>query len=207
MTYGSFYEITNPLTTVTGTRFVEWVGGQGQIPDRWKRHDVAGSGNAWADQWGLHIETGSGSSNNTQLDFGNDARHFNPVGAKTIGIIRKITAENVFIDGGFKDGYGDDNNQMSFCHIEEYSSLDGIYLMTGASSSSSTNTGVAEDEHFHQYEIELTASNNNMKLDGTLVATKTDNLPTTKTQPAFKILTRTSAAASGIIQYCEAWNT
>ena len=103
--------------------------------------------------------------------------------------------------------FQDDISTDALKKLEEYSSLDGIYLMTGASSSSSTNTGVAEDEHFHRYEIELTASNNNMKLDGTLVATKTDNLPTTKTQPAFKILTRTSAAASGIIQYCEAWNT
>jgi hypothetical protein len=209
MAYGSFYEITNPLTTVARSHFVDWfVNNSSDVPRNFHKHDVAGSNSIAQDNeidGGLKLITGTGASNNIQIDFNNN-RPFAHNHAKTIGVIQKESTENCFMDGGFKDGYGDDNNQLSFCHIEEYSSIDGIFLQTG---STTTTTGADANAliRWHTYEIELTPSNNTLKLDGMLKATSTTNCPTSKLQPAFKCLTRVGSSKVGKVKYCEAWNT
>ena len=208
MAYASFYEITNPLTTVARSHFVDWfVNNSSDVPRNFHKHDVAGSNSIAQDNeidGGLKLITGTGASNNIQIDFNNN-RPFAHNHAKTIGVIQKESTENCFMDGGFKDGYGDDNNQLSFCHITNHTGGNaGIYLQT---TSTMVSTGVADDSEWHSYEIELKPSNNSMKLDGVFSAVSTTNLPTTHMSPAFKLLTRVGSAAEGRVRYCEVFNT
>ena len=213
MTYGSVYEITNPLTKVAGQHMIEWFGYKDYDSYRWGFENIAGTGGSFtiSDQYwdaGAKLLTGTSASNNVQIDFHNSTgmkNQYSHTGSKAIGVIKKETATQAFMDGGFKNGYGDDNNQLSFCHITNHTGGDiGIYLQT---TSTVTSTGVAEDEEWHSYEIELKPSNNSMKLDGVLRAVSTTNLPTTNMSPAFKLLTRVGSAAEGRVRYCEVFNT
>ena len=93
MAYASFYEITNPLTTVAKSHFVDWfINNSSDVPRNFHKHDVAGSNSiAQADEidGGLKLITGTGASNNIQIDFNNN-RPFAHNHAKTIGVIQKF---------------------------------------------------------------------------------------------------------------------
>ena len=208
MAQRSLYEALNgSFTTVAKTKFFDGFVGKVLNLDNWTLHNIAGSGGTATMLDGINtgckLVTGTSTSDNVQIDF-NNKRQFSHTGSKTVGMIKKTTVLNAFMDGGFKAGYGDDNSNLSFLHIEEYSTLDGIWHQTNAAK---TDTGTPQDDQWHIYEIELTGSNNTLKLDGTLKSTRTSDLPAAALQPAFKCLTRTGSAGYGAVQYCEAWNT
>ena len=204
MAQRSLYELLNGSETVVARqRFVyEFLGGYLQTPN-WTFHNIAGTGSQIMTHDGLKLLTGTGASNNVQIDF-NNKRQYDYKSSRTIGCIKRVSVDNCFIDGGFKAGYGDDNSNLAFLHIEEYSSIDGIFFQTNAAKS---DTSIPTDLQWHNYDIELTPASGILTVGGSISVTRTTDLPGANLQPAFKILTRISAAAEGRVKYCEAMNT
>ena len=196
-------DAANPDAVIARQRFVYDFMTHGYNSFMLHRHNIAGTGSASITENGLELFTGSSSSNNVQIDH-NNIRQFDQYGSRTIGCIRRVTPENCFMDGGFKNGYGDDNNHLAFLHIEEYSSIDGIFFQTNAAKS---DTGISTDLHWHTYDIELTPASGILTLDGHISVTRTSDLPSAALQPALKLLTRTGAVAEGWATYMEAYNT
>ena len=197
-------DAANPDAVTAGQRFVDNFTGKSLDTDIWTLHNVAGSGGTAAiDSDGLKLTAGTSSSNNIQIDF-NNKRPFSQTGSRVIGNIQKITAENIFIDGGFKNDYGDNNNNLAFLHIEEYSSSDGIFFQTNGAW---TNTGKLLDNNWHTFDIEMRSSSGILILDGTISVTRTSDLPAATLQPAFKLLNRLGGTKEGRVRYCEAYNT
>jgi len=205
MAQRTLYELLNGSETVIARqRFVYYFVGGYPITPIWTIHNIAGSGGTqtMADD-GLKLLTGTSSSNNIQIDF-NNKRQYDYKSSRVIGCIKRVSVDNCFIDGGFKAGYGDDNNNLAFLHIEEYSSINGIFFQTNAAK---TDTGLSTDLQWHNYDIELTPASGILSVHGSISVTRTADLPGANLQPAFKMLTRISAAAEGRVKYCEAMNT
>ena len=94
MTYGSVYEITNPLTTVAKQHFVEWFSGEDLDSKRWAYADYlssnhTGSGMVNDIDGGFKLvgDSSTAGSQNTLISF-NDKKQYSNTGSVVIWIAK-----------------------------------------------------------------------------------------------------------------------
>ena len=224
MTFGSVYEITNPLSTVAKQHFVEWFTGK-ELPTtrRWALTDNGGNntGSTTHDgvDGGYTLEgTGSGSSQQSLLAF-NDKKPFNASGTdgSTIIWVAKLTLPMpASLDGtnsitASQGGWGMCGTMPSYW-------LNGIKINvpTGASSyigfytmNHSTEAGTNTDlpvivaADYKTYKLEQNNTSANCYIDGVIKATRTSGMSIYSMQP---FLNQKYPDSDVHAVYCEAWN-
>ena len=218
MTYGSFYEITKPLTKVKGQHMTEHFAGQNFTP-RWYGDAHGGGSISMADgiDGGINLVTNTGNNSRLAFTFGTNnstgVYPFSPLGSCIIWIV-KCNGNGSTGNGQMMGFWGDtpastSEGNSATCKND---AAEGSYinLFTKGSGQGNTNTDIPYDilNNWFTVKIELRESDARLYLNGMLKAMRTGNLPLTKVMPYIQAITR-SGGTSGTtgIRYCEAWNT
>ena len=214
MTYGSVYEITNPLTRVAKQHMVTWFTGSSYLPSEWTFRNVAGTGSQGTSDLidgGFQIKSATGSGQQSKIDCDN-IRQYSNTGSSVTWIHKPAFKDSgVIWFSGF--GYEKTHNEWSQINNQAICFADADNSVFDLrTEDSSSNTDVASNSPvsvgFHAENIELKPSSCDMSIDGVLEAVATTNLPTTKLQPYFSSANRTSTANSWhYVLMCEAFNT
>jgi len=202
MAYGSFYEITNPLSTIAKAHFVHWFVGNQLDSKIWTLTNFSGSGSgSMIDDIddGYSITAGGGSGT-TNLAF-NDKRQFSNTGSVIIWTGRKSGGWAGFgMANVANSNFGTDSIRM------ESGTSGKIVFVTGSSSQgSSISTSLDFDlmESWQTYKCEQKAASADGYINGTLEATTTANLSRAKMQP----MAYAYGGETTYVKYCEAYNT
>tara|TARA_B100001750_G_scaffold85036_1_gene67173 strand:+ start:585 stop:1259 length:675 start_codon:yes stop_codon:yes gene_type:complete len=224
MTFGSVYEITNPLSTVAKQHFWDWFSGRTLNmgnDGRWALTNNGGNttGSAMHDgvDGGYSLEgTGSGSTQQSLLAF-DDVKEFSNTGSVIIWSAKLTLPMPASLDGSnditaSQGGWG-------MCGTMPNYWLNGIKINvpTGASSvinfgtmNNSTEAFTATDlpvilsADYKTYKLEQKSSSAVCHIDGEIKATRTSGLSTTAMQP---FLYQKYPDSDVHAVYCEAWNT
>ena len=210
MTFGSVYEITNPLSTVAKQHFVDWFSGADLDTKRWNKHNVSGTGTfAMEDNAnsGFKVKAGNGNNEESELDF-NNIRPYSQTGSIIIMVTKAVNSGN----GYWTNNWGFTNTQglgNDYACIQNQDSDPYFSLISKDTSFNRTNSSMLIDLGWHNHKLECTSSNLIYTLDGLLEVSKTANRPTAVLQPVFNIQTQSADddGGEGLIRYCEAWNT
>jgi len=205
MAFPSVYEMTNPLTTVRKQHFWEYFSGA-TLNSRWRQNNITGTGTyALADSvgGGLVLTAGAGGTDLASIDF-NDIRQFSPT-ASTCVVVAKATASK-------QSSWGMINTVSSGIHgiktVINSTNTDPVRLYTSNSSeTAATATSFVcstAQASFNTYKMWIESSNAYLSINGTLQATKSNNMPTLKMQPF--AYSRLSGAVTNI-RYMECYNT
>ena len=193
------------LTTVK-QHFIEWFSGK-QIPSYWNKRTIAGSG-TWnmedgVDK-GLKVQFTSGRG---CIDFG-AIRPFSKTGSRFIAVANMNSTGNQYWLLGMK--YGETSYSPDGYYFNYMSSGSTFTFASygGGSSSTATATSVSTSPAgtFHVWDGEVTPSNMLGKVDGTLEATRTANMPQNNMHPFF-FTQRDQVNGDGNIRYMECYNT
>lgn len=192
MTFGSVYEILDPLTVIRKQRFWDWFDGK-QLKAWWTISE--GSGVVMDDvvDGGIKIP----ASPTTSINF-NNIRHYEPTGSVLIAITTRTGT------GGVQVFFAD---SISFLHLAFSDNNSGITFMNlqtkDGSTSNTVNSTILTNTNQHVVKIELRASDARYFIDGILEATSSSNLPAQKLQP----ILRAFSNATHNVRYFEALNT
>ena len=213
MTYGSVYEITNPLTKVAGQRFIDglkmgrWIA---KIP-RWTLTYQTGSGTVIGsmngNDGGYGVQTSGGGTDQTNLTF-NNTRFLSNTGSVVIWTGMK--SEGSW--GGFGMSYPKDDGFESDSIILEAGTSNYIQFVTADNNQSgaTTNTDVPynmmDNSHgnLDTYKCEQMSASGNGYINGYLKATRTDKLSRKAMQP---VAYSYGASQRTVVRWCEAYNT
>lgn len=211
MTFASFYELFNPLSTVGKSRYVCQFDGNALSPE-WTKQDVTGTGSgAMADSidGGFQVTSGATSGNETDYGF-NNARQFNNTSSTLIAVIQALsnTSSVSYVGFGSNTGlaYNANNNSIAFAVCDSANVNFSLRTADQLTNSEDTSSGVAIDTSWHTHELVLGASNVKYYIDGSLKITKSSNLPNFIVEPIFGVKTTTSSAKTTGIKYLEAFN-
>jgi len=221
MTFGSVYEITNPLSTVAKQHFVEWFSGKELPARRWALTNNGGNntGSTTHDgvDGGYTLEgTGSGSTQQSLLAF-NDKKLFSHTGSAIIWVAKLSLPMPASLDGtnsitASQGGWGMCGTMPSYW-------LNGIKINVPTTATSvinfgtmnnSTETYTATDlpvivaADYKTYKLEQKSSSAICHIDGELKSTRTSGLSTTAMQP---FLYQKYPDSDVHTVFCEAWNT
>ena len=219
MTFGSVYEITNPLSTVAKQHFWDWFSGRTLNmgnDGRWALTNNGGNttGSAMHDgvDGGYSLEgTGSGSTQQALLSF-NDKKLFSHTGSTIIWVAKLIAAMPNEGSNATQGGWGMCGTMPSYwlngIKINAPtgdSSYIGFYTMNN-STEAGTNTDlpVGLAMAHRTYKLEQKSSSANCYIDGEIKTTRTSGLSTTAMQP---FLYQKYPDSDVHAVYCEAWNT
>jgi len=222
MTFGSVYEITNPLSTVAKQHFVEWFTGK-ELPTtrRWALTNNGGNNTGSSTHDGvdggyLLVGTGSGSTQQSLLSF-NDKKLFSHTGSAIIWVAKLSLPMPASLDGtnsitASQGGWGMCGTMPSYW-------LNGIKINVPTTATSvinfgtmnnSTETYTATDlpvivaADYKTYKLEQKSSSAICHIDGELKSTRTSGLSTTAMQP---FLGQKYPDSDVHTVFCEAWNT
>jgi len=212
MTFNSVYEITNPLTTVAGQRFIDDFSGSSLDSKKWGFTEASGNGtrgmtdDGSGSGGGYSMTTSSSNgSNYMQLKGGNGTiRQFDAEGCAFIAVVRALTgSNNAFYVGMHEDSYfaGDHSSSRSYYRLSHRNNLIG----TG---NVDTATPIDYDWHTHHGSTDGVAVN--YGLDGVQGCTATYPIPSTEAgdlEAWWQTYTPDSSTSrSCAIRYFEAWN-
>ena len=196
----------SPASLKVKQHFIEWFSGK-QIPSYWNKRTIAGSG-TWnmedgVDK-GLKVQFTSGRG---CIDFG-AIRPFSKTGSRFIAVANMNSTGNQYWLLGMK--YGETSYSPDGYYFNYMSSGSTFTFASygGGSSSTATATSVSTSPAgtFHVWDGEVTPSNMLGKVDGTLEATRTANMPQNNMHPFF-FTQRDQVNGDGNIRYMECYNT
>ena len=224
MTFGSFYEITNTLTTVKKQSMIDWFTGYGEAnynsidPSRFKWHALSGTNSIIGDNnidGGLQIRSDGAAGNQATIGF-NDIRQYSPTGSVCIAVTRSPdvldSTEGTSSNVGFNDDHDhswDGGAAKHFAVSSTYGGFTYFSSWTGNGSSGSYgHSDILLDGDWHTHKIELDTSYCHFTIDGVIKSSKTDTLPTQKMQPRFDMRDNTGGGVhTASIRYMECFNT
>ena len=212
----NFFERLGGSTTQVGIKqhFIEWFSGK-QLPSYWNYHDISGTGTkGMVDDvdGGYFITSGGGNGTHSKIDF-NDKRQYSPVGSSVNWVHKTSRTDNGVI---WFTGFGYDKNHNEWSGINHQAvcfadSNNGVFKLRteNASSYNDTATTISIDTSYHSENIVCRSTGIDLKIDGTIGATNTTELPTVTMQPIFVGAQRgtDSPNAQHNVIYCEAYNT
>lgn len=209
MTFGSVYEILDPLTRIRKQRFWDWFDGNA-LRNWWIFSQSNGTGvGSMVDviDEGFQIEvTSTGSNHRSTIDY-NDKRHYSETASVVIGIIRRVTANTLAHVGS----HNIDSSSVSVNQVIYANDDGGPFKAITSSDGGTTSTvdsDVATDTNFTNYKTTRQSADLLLHIAGILKVTKTTNRPTLKQQPAFQSFSTTAASGKqSRIRYLEAYNT
>lgn len=211
MTFASFYELFNSLTTVGKSRFVDWFDGNALNPI-WTKRNLAGTGTATmndAIDGGLIIQVTSGSNDQTTIGFNNKRNFYH--NSSVIIFIAKLPDDKTNIYASVNGLNSDDRSDAGgtdFAGVEmdKFVTNWGLWTKDGTTSST-TESDVATDTSYHNYKIECGSTNIKLYIDGILKVIKTTNRPTIGMQPIFGLQNDALGNTPRVqVLYCEAYN-
>ena len=210
MTYGSVYEITNPLTKVAKQHFVDWFSGEDLDLKRWTYTDYlssnhTGSGMADETDGGFKlVGNSSGGSAQQALIAFNDKRPFSNTGSVVIWVA-KMVASGTNKQGGWGMCGVMPNYWMDGLKINAPTGTGnyGFYTMN-ATEAQTQIANVSETTSWKTYKLEQLNGSANCVIDGVLEATRTANMSRYKMQP-FMVSKYDNSEIRA--RYCEAYNT
>ncbi|MEC7864285.1 MAG: hypothetical protein VYB55_04410, partial [Bacteroidota bacterium] len=190
MTFGSVYEITNPLSTVAKQHFVEWFVGKALPARRWELTNNGGNTTGSTTYDGvdggyLLVGTGSGTSQQALLSF-NDKKLFSNTGSAIIWVAKLVVAMPNNGSNATQGGWG-------MCGTMPNYWLNGIKINAPTGDSSEINFGTMNNstEAFtstdmpvglaishRTYKLEQKSSSAVCHIDGEIKATRTSGLST-----------------------------
>tara|TARA_R110002110_G_scaffold52598_1_gene152888 strand:+ start:966 stop:1580 length:615 start_codon:yes stop_codon:yes gene_type:complete len=204
MAFPSVYEMTNPLTTVRKQHFWEYFSG-GTLNSRWNQNNITGTGTyAMADSVGGGFALTAGAGGTDLASIITWDRQFSPT-ASTCVVVAKSTASK-------QSAWGMINTVSSGIHgiktVINSVNTDPVRLYT-SNSSESAQTATSficstAQASFNTYKMWIASSNAYLSINGTLEATKSNNMPTLKMQPF--AYSRLSNSVTNI-RYMECYNT
>ena len=221
MVFPSFYEMSNPLTTVRKQHFWEWFSGD-TLNSRWTEGGTSGTVSVKDEvDGGLSIATGSGGYAHKRIDFGNAGNTGSPTYQTSHGLFSYTAHEwiavfkwvsgstsktTIGLTGG--DGaYG--NYQSGFSAILMDKNANLIYQRRNTSATSTTAQAV--DGNWHSVKNTLASGTLTTSIDGVLSGTgftsESSGMPTVKSAPIFEVYNSGSGVAESQLRYFEAYNT
>lgn len=211
MTAKSIYEHLFPLTTVMRHRFADnWSGEFRHF--RWTTRNTQGSWNTGMSGgvgvgW-RHLQVTALINDRSGQDFAN-IRTYAHDNSVVLVVFRRVTADTG-VAGGLSDSTdhfegatanyaaASDDTTRSFKDVR---TKDGT---TGSITDSNVALGTVDTS----YKLQLITADTKLTINGTLKVTKTNNLPTSVMQPAWRVISTTAATGSdGNIKYIEVYNT
>ncbi len=211
MVFSSFYEMSNPLTTVRKQHFWDWFSGD-SLNSRWSWK--AGAGGVVISE-GMNDSVDGGyqllmtNGHIGTYDF-NNIRQYNYDGAIIIGVCKRNHSDGIF-GIGFKGDKASAGNYIDSrtTRLLIRNSTNTIQGMTAdALGATYHDTGVTSDSNWHTLKIELTSGATHFSVDGVLrdSSTGSENETDEKVQPTFTAWA-SGSAQGGNIHYLEAYNT
>ena len=186
--------------------FIEWFSGK-QLSSIWNKRTITGSGS-----FSMHDTVDAGlnvtfSSGRGCIDFG-DKRPFSKTGSKFIAVASMNSTSSQYWLLGMKYGETSYSPDGYYFNYMDSGSTFTFQSYGGGSTSTATSTSVSTSPAgtFHVWDGEVTSSNMLGKVDGTLEATRTANMPQNNMHPFF-FTQYSSVAGNGNIRYMECYNT
>jgi hypothetical protein len=208
MTFSSFYEMSNPLTTVRKQHFWDWFSGD-SVNSRWTLVAVNSGTGAMQDtvDGGFILTTGTTIGNTAYIHFA-DKKQYAHDGSVFIGVIKCASAGADEIPRiGIAD-HPDLNTSYTICGINDTGGAGFYDLRTrDGSTASSTNSTLADDASWHVHKVVTTSSDVTYTIDGVDSVDKTTNRNNIRGEPVITAHTRTSGAKTIEVRYLEAYNT
>ena len=211
----SNFKIYNGVTSVSPAspkvkqHFIEWFSGK-QIPSYWTKTDIQGTNQFLMQDdssqggGGFSIITGTTSSDQAEIDF-NNKRQYSQTGSVFIMVARRNSNPALF-RAGFTGNITDSNTNRTV--IENDSSQSKFRLgCYDASTGGETATSQDVNGYWWLHKEEFTSTSLTLKMNGTLEATRTTNLPSIAQQPYFFGQTLSGASSELSIRYMECYNT
>jgi hypothetical protein len=220
MTYGSVYEITNPLTSVAKQHFVEWFSGK-QLDTKWRLQDInGGTSGAMNSKWwstdfgGYQVSFTTAANAWGGITYNNAVRPFDLQDNTTIWTAKRTFGSAA---GGFKCGTSNtcnttENNTVTWSSNTTASPNGYFFIWTKVEAEGwgqvKVESDVIIDDYWHTGKLESKPSGINFTLDGVLKATHGTGQGSVKAQPfATGTGSGTESGRSFNVRYCEAWNT
>jgi hypothetical protein len=222
MVFPSFYEMSNPLTTVRKQHFWDWFSGD-TLNSRWT---TTGSGSVSVKDevdGGIVINSGSGAYHQQRIDFGNAGNTGSPTYQTSHGLFSYTAHEWIaifkYVSGSVQkttmglvggDGaYGNYQQGASAVLLDKNANLIYQRRNTGATST----TAQAVDGNWHSAKNTLSGGTLTTSIDGVLSGTgftsESTGMPTVKSAPLLEVYNSNASggAAETQFRYFEAYNT
>jgi len=218
MTFGSVYEITNPLSTVAEQRFVEWFSGTGVDSKRWSLEERTGNTTGSGMHDGLNggyllVGSVAGTTQQALLTF-DDTKQYHGSGtdgSTIIWVCRLVSpmpnSANVATQGawgmmGTHPSYWLNGIKINVPTGD--ASYIGFYTMNHATEAgTNTDMPVGLAMSSRTYQLEQNNANANCYIDGQIKATRTSGMSIYDMQP---FLNQKYPDSDVHATYCEAWN-
>ena len=208
MTYGSFYEITNPLTRVAKSHFVEWFSGKSYDSKRWT---LISSGTAPTVAMqdsvdGGLLMTNTGAGGGGSICFNGIKQYTNP--CSCIMVIKNTTANGLGYAGFSSTGVPSIGLNNSVAAIEMGGAVYMSLITTdggdpGGWNRAATSIATANTDWWAA-KIDVRPTSVSLSMNGILEA-QSGVIPTTTMQPSVQGRNAGSNATT-YIRYFEAWN-
>ena len=213
MTFSSFYEMFDPLTTVRKQHFWTWFSGD-DIRNNWRVNQIVGGDSTFTTSDSVDggaVFTNQSASNRVAKIGMGAVRQFSHTGSECIFVAARTssTSYKMYTTIGMHgdDTSQNDNNGGQF-RIYDTGSANFYCVNKDSTTQTSTDSGVAHDTSYHSFKIAFSASNVIFTLDGTSVATNTTNLPSAKMVAACRMDNDTDTGNRTMnLRYFEAYNT
>lgn len=203
--FASLYESFDPLTVIRKQHFLEWFSGQA-IDSIWTLTE-SGTGTGIMDDAvneGWKYTTGAFNTNNGKLEF-NGIGHYLETACVVIWVARTEETALYISNWGLVNAVA--LNHLAYWAGDPNTNANWHVWTKDGASDSNTASDVADDTNFHNFKIEMNSSNCLGTLDGILKVTKSTNRPAAALEPFFRMQTRTGAAKTAHVRFCEAYNT
>lgn len=208
--FASIYEAKQALTIIQKQRFVEWWSGD-DLDLIWTKNDQTGTGTyvmVDAINEGFSVKCGTGTGDNSSISF-NGIDHYSPTGSRQIWIWKRLDTNQWALAGlsGSAVGFA---SIFSALGVQNRTSETNYRMFhnNDTSPASTTDTTVLIDTVFHLHDIEALSSSCTLKIDNTLEATATVDIPISKMSPFFQTLALSSAGGKEArVRYFEVYNT
>ena len=227
MTYGSVYEITNPLTKIAGEHQVSWFSGKGKsgsassgtvtgVVEGWSVTFITGTcsyGMENTIDGGFKIATSGGTTNET-ISLNNGAgtttgTWVDPEGSEWIAIIKLAQSTNhAETKWGVKDDQGRTTARSECVVFADTANYSNWRLRTSSHSQSETQAdlGIPFDTDWHVWKGTQTPTTASISCDGVLSGSATNKADTVQ-HGIFMLNSSTSATHQGYCRYFEVYNT
>ena len=210
MTFGSVYEMFDPLSEVRKQHFWTWFSGSIPLKNYWNITNVLGTGsvaiNDLSTNLGINVNTGSNINDETQINF-NDIKPFSPIASVMISVGRPVAnAVQIGYCGLSGDNKTYNGVEKALCISDD---ADTFFALSTADAVTSSDTEGSDtlDLNIKSWKLELNPSAINMILNGVTDVTKSTNLPTSRLQPAIGAKALASTTRAWQLNYYEAFNT
>ena len=210
MVFPSFYEMSNPLTTVRKQHFWEWFSGD-TLNSRWDK-TVVGSTGAMdnAVDGGYLFTTGASNNDITELDFADKTQYSNTA-SEVISVWKLggtgnyhnasvgLMSATYALTGVNQVGWVMDNSIASTNYFMKCGNPSGVQYIW---------TTVPFDTNYHVFKSTIAGGAMTGSIDGVAVSTQSSNLPNGVMQPHIHRQNKTGSGAMTLnIRYFEAYNT